>query len=207
MKIVEDCVGGIYHSNQAFMMRSVLEHRKPLISLSIGNICMGLILFWLICFIFSRIHMFINSYNLLTQELKDEEWLVKKCQDDNFYHNMKRHSEICDQANMRLRDILFISAIKKVVDSTYLCGYEPCAVMLDSILNWMIGKGFLVCVLLGFILLMLPTIILPLWRQYLNSLADKHMNQLYNNPYGTMHYISTHPWTDLQQISNRPHYE
>ena len=40
-----------------------------------------------------------------------------------------------------------------------------------------------------FLILLLPTLLLPLFRTYLNNMADQRMHQLYNTPFGMDNYM------------------
>ena len=166
---------------------------------SFTNLFIGAVVLWLLGFLLSRIHMMHHAYNVLLQKQEDERWLLTQCKNDTFYHNMKQHSKLCDDAAARQHDILILAALRETIDKTYFCGYDPCSDFLDSLLTRVLGRGLITCLVLGGVLLTLPTIFFPLLRQYMNVMADQRVQQLYNMPYGATQYITSHPWTDLQQ--------
>jgi hypothetical protein len=149
---------------------------------------------WLLLFILSRIHMLPISYSAQSQKREDERWLLQQCDIHEFYHNMKQHSSLCDDLSVTSRSSLLLGAVQHVVDHTYLCGYTPCHELLDATISWLLGKGLAVTALVALALLLFPTLFVPILRSNMNHLADRRMHQLYNAPYGTIHYGKSHPW-------------
>ena len=148
---------------------------------------------WLACFVLSRAHMMHVSYNTIVQQRDDESWLLQQCKQDEFYHNMKQHSALCDELAVRGKNVAAFDALQHVVDNTYLCGYTPCHEMLDSVSAWMLGRGLVLTLFLVVLVLTMLSLLLPLWRRNMNLLADKRMQEIYNTPYGESHYTYTHP--------------
>jgi len=157
--------------------------------------CSVLLSVWLFMFVLSRVHMLHLSYTAQTQQREDERWLLQQCASDEFYHNMKQHSSLCDDLSTLSRGSVLLTAVQHVIDHTYLCGYTPCHELLDATVSWLLGKGLAVTGCAALVILLFPTLFVPIVRSNMNMLADRRMRQLYNAPYGTNHYGASHPWS------------
>jgi len=87
---------------------------------------------WLLFFVLSHGHMLHISHSALSQQRDDERWLLQQCVTDEFYHNMKQHSSLCDDLSTLSRSSVLLAAVQHVVNHTYLCGYTPCHELLDA---------------------------------------------------------------------------
>ena len=141
-------------------------------------------LVWFAGFMLSRLHMFQHEYNKLTHEHKNNEWLLRQCEHDQFYHSLRHHSTLCDEVAALANDSIVLHAAQRVVRETYLCGYEPCSAVLDHLLQWVLGSGFMVSIGVMVVLLFIPTCLVPMFRhQYL--VHNKNANMLaIHDPYG-----------------------
>ena len=101
----------------------------PLSAAMLGSVLLSV---WLLMFVVSRVHMLHLSHSALTQQREDEHWLLRQCASDEFYHNMKQHSSLCDDLSALSRSSVLLSAVQHVIDHTYLCGYTPCHELLDA---------------------------------------------------------------------------
>lgn len=119
----------------------------------------------------------------------DEKWLVEQCAKHDFYHNLKQHSALCDEVQGKEKSILFLNALHHMAANTYLCGYEPCGSLITNVLEWCMTRGLVLTLCMVFLILLLPTLLLPLFRTYLNNMADQRMHQLYNTPFGMDNYM------------------
>ena len=142
-------------------------------------------------FVMSRVYMLQSAYETHAQQRKDETWLLQQCENDEFYHNMRQHSQLCDTVSRNAQSILFMTALQSVLEQTYLCGYDPCETIIDRIATWLFGRGLPILLLVLLIVVLMPTLLLPMLRKQMNIMADQHMRELYNTPYGIGHYKIT----------------
>ena len=147
---------------------------------------------YVVLFVVSRVHILHEAYAAGVQSRDDESWLLQQCEKHEFYHNMKQHSGLCDEVKSKHNSILFLDALQHVVNNTYMCGYEPCSVFVTSVIDWALGRGAMITLWAAGIMLVLPTLFVPVWRRFLNTQADYRMHQLYHKPYGEQHYIQSH---------------
>ncbi len=140
----------------------------------------------------TRLHMLHSAITRLRAERQNEAWLLEQCKRDDFYHNLKQHSTLCDDVNARADDALLLHAVREVIENTYICNFETCVVVLDSIADFCARYLFYLCVITVLLLVLAPTMFLPVWRRIMNRHSDAKTRQLYNCPYGELHYVGSH---------------
>ena len=158
-----------------------------------------MMLVWVTGFILSRLHMFQHEYNKLTQEYESNAWLIRQCEHDEFYHSLRHHSQLCDEVAATAHDSIVLNAAQRVARETYLSGYEPCSTILENLVLWIMGGGFLVTCGAVFAMLIIPTCLVPFIRyQYLVKAQQQKQNAIYD-PYGR--YQDTILYTRLPEAS------
>jgi hypothetical protein len=115
-------------------------------------------------FFVTRVHMFQFAYASQQQQRDNDQWLLAQCADDAFYHNMRHHSDICEQAAQGGHHSIWLSAVDHVVRHTHACGYQSCVSILEDTLSWVLGRGVLFGVGAVLLLVLTPTLTLPLMR-------------------------------------------
>jgi hypothetical protein len=115
-------------------------------------------------FLATRVHMFQFAYSVQQQKRDNDKWLLRQCSDDAFYHNMKHHSDICEQASHESQQSTWLAALDHVVRNTHACGYQSCVSILEDALTWALSRGMLVAAGAAVVLILLPTLTLPLLR-------------------------------------------
>jgi hypothetical protein len=114
---------------------------------------------------------------------------------------MKHHSSLCDSVQRKQNDIIILRALELVIEETYLCGYDSCGKLLVAVGDYMLGRGIVLTICLAFSALLLPTLLLPIFRRKINGMADQRMQELYNRPFGDTHYIQTHPYPVMELMN------
>ena len=186
--------------DRSIMMYSGHKDRLHFVTLINVIIFSGLI-FWVAMFAVSRIHMLHTSYSSLRNERENDVWLSEQCKQDEFYHKMKHHSTLCDSVHKKQSDILILMAVNNVIENTYMCGYESCGSLMIKVGDYLLGRGIVITGSLFLLFLLMPTLLLPLFRRRLNVMADDRMQQLYNRPYGNEHYIHSHPSMKMELLN------
>lgn len=154
-------------------------------------------------FVLSRMHMLYTVYNIKLQERENSMWLLQQCKQDEFYHNMKHHSSLCDELQMHSRDSVLFDAVEHVIQNSYLCGYESCTSTMDSFLRWATGRGIVMTILFGTIGLIMPSILFPCLRRRVNVMAEERLHSIHHAPYGYDRYVENArrrnivPWTGV----------
>jgi len=137
---------------------------------------------WLLVFALSRAHMTLQAYTDLSEVREDESWLREQCRTTEFYSRLKQHSALCDDVAHRHRDIMLLQAVKHTIDHSYLCGYDPCAELLDRLALWAVGRGLCFTLSLLAVCVFGPVCLLPVYRRHLNSVADERIRAQYYAP-------------------------
>lgn len=144
---------------------------------------------WVFMFVLSRLFMFYSEYQNEVSKIADDEWLRVKCKDPDFFHNMKQHTDLCLKVEQNARKSTMLVALNTVISSTYLCGYRSCGDYITEGVQWVLGFGLPVLVLMAAVVVLFPTLLYPFYVSQLNRMADRRVMSLYNAPYGLPHYM------------------
>ena len=144
---------------------------------------------WLSGFVLTRVQLYYEALVVEQQRRKHEEWLMEQCKSPAFYANMKHHSALCDQVEAHARGSVHLVAAIQLIQNTYLCGYAPCGTVIDHALIWITGHGLLFSGLFVALVLLTPTLLVPLYRQHVNYAAEKYIADRIHMPYGEQHYF------------------
>ena len=87
--------------------------------------------------------------------------------------------------------VALLHAMRRVIEQSYLCGYEPCLTLLEGAVRAVLRQGAPALAVGALVLLLLPTVCFPLWRRQMNVLADRRYHALYHQPYGEQHFRTT----------------
>ena len=179
----------IFDQNASFMLAARRDAR--LVSncfLYVPLLALGL---WVSGFLLTRVQLYYEALVVEQQRRKHEEWLMQQCKSPEFYANMKHHSALCDQVEAHARGSVHLVAAMQLIQNTYLCGYAPCGTVIDHALLWVTGHGLLFTGVLVALVLLTPTLLVPLYRQHVNCAAEKYIADRIHMPYGEQHYF--HP--------------
>ena len=145
---------------------------------------------WCLGFVITRVQLYAEALVVEQQRRKHEEWLMEQCKSPDFYANMKHHSALCDQVEAHARGSVHLVAAIQLIQNTYLCGYAPCGTVIDDALLWVTGHGVLFGGLLVALLLLTPTLLVPLYRQHVNRAAERYIADRIHMPYGEQHFFN-----------------
>lgn len=168
-------------------MRNSTVVRRVLLHEICANIMLACLVFMVVLvgvlFTVSRAYIFQHELNVLKTERKNEKWLLRQCEDDTFYHEMKHHSTLCDEVNVNSQDDIYLLALGRVSQKTYLCGDTPCIELFEHIVEWLAGQGFIVMCSFCFLCLTMPSIALTIW-----NLIGRQLSAFRHREPNTHHY-------------------
>lgn len=118
----------------------------------------------------TRVHMYQYAYANQQQKRENDKWLLAQCSDDGFYHNMKHHSDICEQVSHESQQSIWLAAVVHVVHHTHACGYQSCVSIVEDMLAWVLSRGLLFAGGAAVVLVAAPTLAMPFFR--LHSIAN-----------------------------------
>ena len=148
---------------------------------------------WLCGFALTRVQLYAEALVVEQQRRRHEEWLMQQCKSPEFYANMKHHSALCDQVEAHARGNVHLVAAIQLIQNTYLCGYAPCGTVIDDALLWVTGHGVLFGGALLALVLLTPTLLVPLYRQHVNCAAERYIADRIHMPYGEEHFFHPGP--------------
>jgi len=128
-------------------------------------------------FVVTRLQVFSEALNGEFQRRAQEKWLRRECAKPEFYANMQLHADLCDKVEATARGSPWLAALAQTFESTYLCGYSPCAVLLDSLLDWIAAHGVPFLLVFAALALLMPTVLVPMYRQCLVHAADARLSR------------------------------
>ena len=65
----------------------------------------------------THLHALQVEYSSIMRTRENEEWLMIQCQSDEFYHNMKHHSALCDQIAQTQHEFVLLHALRNVIQT------------------------------------------------------------------------------------------
>jgi hypothetical protein len=133
----------------------------------LGLAALALVGVYVTGFLVTRVHMFQSAFASEQQQRENDQWLLAQCADDAFYHNMRHHSDICEQVSQGGFRSTWLSAVDHVVRHTHACGYQSCVSIVEDTLSWVLGRGLLFGVGALVLLVLAPTLTLPLMRLHM----------------------------------------
>jgi hypothetical protein len=140
-----------------------------------------LLVVWSVFFMLTRVHMLHSAISRLSTERNNERWLLHQCQHDEFYHNMKHHSALCDEVSTKADDVLLLHAIREVVENSYVCGFYSCVDIVDVAIASTAKQSMYVLTSAVCVLILAPSLLFPLWRRSLggvmSTIAERRISQ------------------------------
>jgi uncharacterized membrane protein len=127
---------------------------------------------------------FHSEHAAVRQKLKDDTWLLARCGEPDFYLKLKQHSDLCAEVEANARRSVLLHCVKTALKQTELCGFVSCAELANNIVQTILRGGLFTVAITLAILLLVPLIFVSLWRSIVHSLAENHLKQQYNMPYG-----------------------
>ena len=57
------------------------------------------------------------------QKLMDDQWLLEKCGEPDFYMRLKQHTDLCESVEANPRQNILLQCAKNALQKTQLCGF------------------------------------------------------------------------------------
>jgi hypothetical protein len=118
----------------------------------------------------SRSYMMYKALNAEWTRKSNNAWLLEKCNDPEFYFNLKEHTDLCADVVSNHQSSVWLNALYIVVVSTHLCGVSSCLDVVESVLSAMGWPLLLFCVLCAFVS---PNIAYLIYRRLTLSSLEK----------------------------------
>jgi hypothetical protein len=192
-RLVEYPVNICDHSSPSMsVVRSMLRNASDDVVQNITSfVILSIVILMPSVFLLSRMHMLLVTYNDLLTESENSVWLLQQCKHDEFYHNLKQHSSLCDDLSARQRDSILLNAMEHVIENSYMCGFSSCVQIIEDVAAWAMGRGVFVVIMLILFLSSLPSLLVPCLRRRANTMADTRLRSLHHAPYGHDAYVQS----------------
>jgi len=135
------------------------------------NVCSVLSVSWVSILIVGCIYDFHVAYVSFLEQIKSEQWLLQHCEDDDFFHNMQYHTDVCRDvvANSNIWPSLY--AINQSASKMKLCGLYDCGALFSIVYNG--GIPVMVCIFLLYIVT--PSFILPILQRTYHCYCEQNI--------------------------------
>lgn len=138
-----------------------------------------------------------EAYYFELDKRDKERYLLHKCQDPEFFHNIRLHTDLCSEVEANARQWLLGKAAIYAFGNTYICGKKPCSETLGNIVSRL---GWQACLLLAVLAFVSPNILYHLMHfHHLRNIRRREMElRERHNRYGTAYYQA---WEGLDGIA------
>jgi len=128
---------------------------------------------WISVIIVGRVFDFHRAYVAFAEQTRSEQWLLERCKDDHFYHNMAYHTDVCALvvSNSQISPTLY--AVNASMSQMKMCGLYECASVLLMISSG--GVPLAVCCVLLYV--MAPSFLLPLAQDLYEKRAQTQLQR------------------------------
>jgi len=118
------------------------------------------------------------------QRLMDDQWLLKRCGEPDFYIRLKQHTDLCEGVEANARRSILLHSLASALHSTQLCGFDSCTNIAKEIADVIIRGGIITIATAVAILFTIPILFTVLYRRFIDSVSENHLRTKYNMPYG-----------------------
>jgi hypothetical protein len=118
------------------------------------------------------------------QRLMDDQWLLKRCGEPDFYIRLKQHTDLCEGVEANARRSILLHSVASALRSTQLCGFDSCTNIATGIADVIIRGGIITIATAVAILFTLPIVFTVIYRRFIDSVSENHLRTKYNMPYG-----------------------
>ena len=146
---------------------------------------------------------FHSEHAAVRQKLLDDKWLLDQCGKPDFYLNLKQHSDLCAEVERNARRNVLLHCVQSALKQTELCGFISCTELANNIVQTVIRGGIFTIALAVAIVLCVPVLAVYLYRVLAQNIADAHIKQNFNMPYG-MNPALLNAEYDYMNVRRRP---
>jgi hypothetical protein len=118
------------------------------------------------------------------QRLMDDQWLLARCGEPDFYMRLKQHTDLCEGVEANARRSILLHSFTAALSSAQLCGFDSCVNIANTVVDTLLRGGLITVSIAIAILFILPTLFIILYRRFVDNIAENHLKHKYNMPYG-----------------------
>jgi hypothetical protein len=143
--------------------------------------CIGLFAALIVCNFIYVLHV---EHTTARQRLMDDQWLLKRCGEPDFYMRLKQHTDLCEGVEANARRSILLHSLASALRSTQLCGFDSCTNIAKEISDAILRGGIITIATAIAILFTIPLLFTVIYRRFVDSVSEHHLRTKYNMPYG-----------------------
>jgi hypothetical protein len=124
------------------------------------------------------------EHSTARQRLMDDQWLLKRCGEPDFYIRLKQHTDLCEGVEANARRSILLHSLASALRSTQLCGFDSCTNIAKEMTDAIIRGGIITIATAFAILFTLPFLATLMYRRFIDTVSENHLRTKYNMPYG-----------------------
>jgi hypothetical protein len=130
---------------------------------------------WGVTLVCDRVFALHSIYTAQIARIKEEEWLRVKCQEPEFFRNLRSHTTLCTEVESNARRSALLFAVNEVMQGTYLCGRTSCTEQGTQALVWFmqLSMPMMICVTL-FGALVCPVLAVQILRAIISAMQPSY---------------------------------
>jgi hypothetical protein len=125
-----------------------------------------------------------TEHTTARQRLMDDQWLLARCGEPDFYMRLKQHTDLCEGVEANARRSILLHSFTAALSTAQLCGFDSCANIAKAVVDTLLRGGIITVSIAIAILFVLPTICILMYRRFVDTIAENHLKHKYNMPYG-----------------------
>ena len=139
---------------------------------------MGFCVF-LLRILISGSYEFYHAVNVRKTHIEENKWLAVECTKPEFYANLKKHSQICDDVNLEKHDSIYLHALKDVMENLSFCGKVHCGTWLLQIISVILSQGIYSLAVCACVMVFCCMILISVYRHLIQHNFMNANNSLY----------------------------
>ena len=145
---------------------------------------------WVCMIVFTLLIVLNFIYTLHTelttarQRLMDDQWLLARCGEPDFYIRLKQHTDLCEGVEANARRSILLHSFASALRTTQLCGFDSCTNIVTAFVDTILRGGIITIAIAIAIIITLPVVSLHMYRRFIDNVSEHHLRTKYNMPYG-----------------------
>ena len=148
---------------------------------------------WGVTLACDRVFALHSIYTSHVAKIKEEEWLRVKCQEPEFFRNLRSHTTLCSEVESNARRSALLFAVNEVMQGTYLCGRMSCTEQGTQAFVWFLqlSMPMMICVTL-FGALVCPMLVVQILRAIISVMQPSYHYAGLSHSRSRSHPLSYH---------------
>ena len=106
------------------------------------------------------------------QKLMDDQWLLEKCGEPDFYMRLKQHTDLCESVEANARRNILLHCVTSALQNTQLCGFASCESIAVKLVDTLMKGGVFMLACFIVLLIAVPCMIVVLYRNFVEKIAE-----------------------------------